>query len=486
MSKTTGKIKILLLEDSPSDAKLVLHTLKKSGLNFDYRHVVNKGEYIESLKGFGPDVILSDHLLASFNSSEALSIARKHAKDTPFILVTGTVSEEFAVSIIKQGASDYLLKNNLSRLAVAVNSALAQKALNEKLKTSEEQFQHTIDGMIDGVQIINFSWQFIYVNNTIAWQYNRAKHELLGRTIQELNPGIETTEMFQQLKKCMHERIVVGIENVFTYPDGGTGWLKLNIQPVPQGILIVSTDITEKKKAYEQLRIQHEKIMQTNADIDRFLYSVSHELRTPICNGLGLIELLRIAENQEDTETAMSMLELCIKNQDAMLHKIRLYTEIMRQDIDYEEIDFQLIFDECLVALQHLDKYRQVSVNLVVEGLYPVISNKKRLQILLTNLISNGIEFCQPVHPYVNVKISKATPMFSIEVSDNGCGIVHEHLNKVFDAFFKTTNRHNAQGLGLYFADKIVETLNGKIHLQSVINTGTTVKVNLPNALSES
>ncbi|MBL7931930.1 MAG: response regulator, partial [Bacteroidia bacterium] len=224
----TKIIKILLLEDSPSDAKLLLRCLQKDGLNFEHKIVDSREEFIESFTGFNPDVILSDHQLGGFNSSEALDLARKHMRNVPFILVTGSVSEEFAVSILKQGATDYILKGNLSRLTVAIRAALAQKEASDKLKQSEENFQNTIDGMVDGVQIIDSEWKYLYVNNTVVAQSKFRKEELLGRTMMECYPQIEGTEMFRQLQKCMTERIIIEMENEFAFPDGTREWFKLN------------------------------------------------------------------------------------------------------------------------------------------------------------------------------------------------------------------------------------------------------------------
>ena len=100
-------LKILMLEDLPEDIGLIEHVLKKEGIEFISHYADTKEEYVRALDDFQPDVILSDHALPQFNSVEALSICRKNSLNIPFILVTGTVSEEFAVSCLKQGALRY-------------------------------------------------------------------------------------------------------------------------------------------------------------------------------------------------------------------------------------------------------------------------------------------------------------------------------------------------------------------------------------------
>ena len=117
------RLKILHLEDFPEDAELVARHLRKAGFKFETLLTDSEADFTEALKHFTPDVILSDHSLASFDSHEALKIVKGMGLKVPFILVTATVSEEYAVSIIKDGASDYILKDRLQRLPNAITVA---------------------------------------------------------------------------------------------------------------------------------------------------------------------------------------------------------------------------------------------------------------------------------------------------------------------------------------------------------------------------
>src|SRR6201996_6512468 len=120
-------LKILHIEDIPSDAELIERTLKKSGIEFQKLLVDTKEEYIKALDNFNPDIILSDHSLPSFNSLEALKILKQRGANTPFILITATVSEEFAVSIMKEGASDYVFKDRPHRLPTTSINAVEKE-----------------------------------------------------------------------------------------------------------------------------------------------------------------------------------------------------------------------------------------------------------------------------------------------------------------------------------------------------------------------
>ncbi|HKC37047.1 MAG TPA: response regulator, partial [Chitinophagaceae bacterium] len=103
-------LKILLLEDSYTDAEIIKRLVKKTKPDCDFLLAMNKNDFLKALDEFSPDVILSDNTLPQFDATEALQIVRNRSLQVPFILVTGTVSEEFAAGIMKQGADDYILK----------------------------------------------------------------------------------------------------------------------------------------------------------------------------------------------------------------------------------------------------------------------------------------------------------------------------------------------------------------------------------------
>jgi signal transduction histidine kinase len=136
-----SKLRILMLEDARDDAELIGRSMIKAGLSFESKRVDTKDDFSEALANFKPDVILSDHSLPQFNSLDALKVCKQKGLSIPFILVTGTVSEEFAVTCLKEGADDYLLKSNLVRLSSAVQNALRQRELQEQRKNAEAELR---------------------------------------------------------------------------------------------------------------------------------------------------------------------------------------------------------------------------------------------------------------------------------------------------------------------------------------------------------
>jgi PAS domain S-box-containing protein len=155
-----------------------------------------------------------------------------------------------------------------------------QKRAEHALRQSEERYRNTLDNMLEGCQIIGFDWRYLYVNDAVARHGHKSKEMLLGSTMMEIYPGIENTDMFAALRRCMTERTPNYMENEFTYPDGTTGWFDLAIQPVPEGVFVLSVDITERKRM-EKVQAAIYRISQAAAfteNIDELYRSVHHIL----------------------------------------------------------------------------------------------------------------------------------------------------------------------------------------------------------------
>ncbi len=141
----------------------------------------------------------------------------------------------------------------LEEMGLDISFALETMDTEGKKRQLEERYRRTLDDMLEGCQIIDFDWRYVYVNDAVARHGKRAKHELLDHTMMEMYPGIENTELFAVLRDCMENRVARQLENEFTYPDGSVGWFDLSIQPAPEGIFILSVDVTERKRAEDAL-----------------------------------------------------------------------------------------------------------------------------------------------------------------------------------------------------------------------------------------
>jgi PAS domain S-box-containing protein len=140
---------------------------------------------------------------------------------------------------------------------------VTERSRSEKaLKEVENRLQISFEHMIEGCQIIDYDWRYVYINTAAAKQGRKTKEELLGYSMMQVYPGIDRTEMFNYLRNCMTNRVPHQLENEFTFPDGSKGWFELHIEPVPEGILILSMDITKNREIEAELnkyrfRLEH-------------------------------------------------------------------------------------------------------------------------------------------------------------------------------------------------------------------------------------
>ncbi|MFA6455400.1 MAG: PAS domain S-box protein [Bacteroidota bacterium] len=137
----------------------------------------------------------------------------------------------------------------------AVERERSKRLLTEtKLNVTEESYRVTMDTMLEGCQILDFDWKYRYLNKTAEQHNRRSNEELLGQQYHDKWPGIESTAVYSKLKRCMEERTYLQFETEFTFSDGTQRWFDLRVQPVPEGIFILSIDITDRIRADEKLR----------------------------------------------------------------------------------------------------------------------------------------------------------------------------------------------------------------------------------------
>jgi PAS domain S-box-containing protein len=172
------------------------------------------------------------------------------------------------VIIIQRGIAQ---RRKLIEIIRTDNEELEKKVEERaaSLAKSEERFRTTLENMMEGCQIIGYDWKYIYLNRTAEFHNLRSNKELLGNRYMDMWPGIEQTQVFRNIKCCMDERVPLHFENEFEYPDGEKKWFDLSVQPVPEGVFILSFDITKRKTseaAIEESEAKFRLITENSAD----------------------------------------------------------------------------------------------------------------------------------------------------------------------------------------------------------------------------
>jgi PAS domain S-box-containing protein len=171
-----------------------------------------------------------------------------------------------------------------------------EKRVEEKTKEvidREKHYRFLMENMQEGIQVISYDWRFLFVNNAVIFQSKRNNEELVGYTLMEKYPGIEQTELFKVLQRCMKDRTTAHVENEFFFPDNTSGWFELSIQPVPEGLFILSTDISERKEYIERLKVKQSQLAnaQKIAKLARWEWNINENKLTPFSELFELLDL---------------------------------------------------------------------------------------------------------------------------------------------------------------------------------------------------
>ena len=260
--------RILHIEDSKTDADLIKRTLQKSGLSFEYRLAGNEEEVHKSLEEFVPDLILCDHSLPAFNSKMAYAICKEKNPDLSFILVTGAVSEEFAVDMMQTGVDDYLLKTNLQRLPIAIEKVYLKRQ-NEKevqlfrteLNQSETRLRTIFDSSPVGLLLLDKEGIILELNDLtryysmMCFGCELEKNEILLKSI----PEQRRHELKAKIEKSLKGE-KIQCETVYLQQDGSEKTFNLKLSPtvisqgLTSGICMTLEDVTERKKTEEDIK----------------------------------------------------------------------------------------------------------------------------------------------------------------------------------------------------------------------------------------
>ena len=223
-----------------------------------------------------------------------------------------------------------------------------------------------------------------------------------------------------------------------------------------------------------------------NAELDRFVYSASHDMRAPLSTLLGLLELARLNKNDpKEISRYFEMMTDRIHTMEGFIREITDYSRNARLEIKTETVNIKSVIDEVIHSFELLANEAGVEFDVKVDqnpDLH-ISTDTGRLKVVLNNLIANAIKYHDPLKSKRFVKIQATAPnsLCAINITDNGSGIEQEYHDKIFDMFFRASEKSNGSGLGLYIVKQTVEKLGGTITLESKVHIGTKITVDIPN-----
>ncbi|MFO7448080.1 MAG: PAS domain S-box protein [Ignavibacteriaceae bacterium] len=387
---------------------------------------------------------------------------------------------------------NYLRHNSVLVVVVDVTEQLEAE---RELKASEERFRTTLDNMMEGCQIIDFNWRYIYINNIAAKQGHYQTNDFIGKTIMEMYPGIENTEFYEVLKTCMLKRTSKKMTNEFIYPDGSSGWFELDIEPVPEGVFILSTDITREKKLNDELTKHREhledlvkerttQLHAANKELEAFSYSVSHDLRAPLRHIDGFTGLLlKHTKNKLDEKGVhyLNMILDSVKQMGILIDELLIFSRMGRVEMRTTLTDLNKSVKEVISGYSIDIEGRNIEWK--IETLPKVEADPSMIKLVFQNLIGNSLKYTRP-REKVEIEIGRINKDSEviIYVRDNGVGFDMRYIDKLFGVFQRLHHSDEFEGTGIGLANvhRIISRHGGKTWAEGKIGKGATFYFSLP------
>ncbi len=429
-------IHVLHLEDDPPDAELVQAALAEAGLACRITRAQTRDEFETVLRDEGTDIILADFQLPMYDGMSALRLAKELRPDVPFIFVSGAMGEEAAIEALTQGATDYVLKHKLSRLAPAVQRALQESRNRRERKLAQEALQRSnemlrerevfLDTLLKAIPIPIFykdrDGRYLGFNRAFETFFGATKEQLIGKRVFEITvPELariyhaKDSELIESGGEQRYEsqvkntqgvvREVIFNKAVFTDSRGAVS-----------GLIGAILDITDRKRAEEALREHRDHLEElvkyrttelaeakeraeaSNRAKSEFLANMSHELRTPLNAILGFARLMerdpRVLPSQQEN---LAIISRSGEHLLALINDVLDMSKIEAGRISLNKRNFDL--HRVLAVIEEMIRSRagakglQLIVDRATDVPRYIRTDEQKLRQVLINLLGNAVKF---------------------------------------------------------------------------------------------
>ncbi|MBZ0112715.1 MAG: response regulator [Thermoanaerobaculia bacterium] len=489
-------IRVMLLEDSPDDADLVVLELRREGLDIVYERFETAASMKQALSEESWDVVISDYSMPSFDARQALDLLLSTGLDIPFIVVSGTIGEETSVEMMRAGASDYLLKDRLHRLGAAVQRELAavrsrqlRRETEHALIQSETYNRALLRTIPDTIFRISESGTFLDFLSGDAADLTHPTESFLHQRLEDVWPEAVASRFMEAIEIVIEEGGTQAIEYELEV-DGMRRTFESRLAACGPGqVMTVARDVTASRDLEKQVRAS-----QRMEALGRLAGGIAHDFN-------NLMMVIRVSS--EFLREALPPDATAKEDIDAIQMASDRATELTRQLLAFSRRQMQrLQVINVNNVIEDLQKFlRPViaeDIDLVIE-LHPEVGLIKADPAQIEQVLMNVVLNARDAMPsggrlaietstvwlddgYESTKSARVPPgpYLMISVSDTGLGMNEAVQAQIFEPFFTTKGGSKGTGLGLATAFGIVKQSHGFIWVYSEIGQGTTFKIYFP------
>lgn len=521
-------LRVLIVEDSEDDCLLLKNELVRGGYVVTYCRVQTAEGLMGALTEEDWDIVISDHRMPQFSSLAALKLCKEQTSNTPFIVVSGSIGEELAVSAMKAGANDYIMKDNLARLVPAVERELREAESRRQRQSAEqalEQWRRRTESILEaageGICGLDSNGVINFINPRGAKLVGWEADELIGKPLHETvhhSRADGTPFLKQDCSLCASLRDGLAHwmdDEVFWRKDGTVVPIEYTCMPLQEdqkiiGAVLTFQDITERKDAESDLREVNRRLegslvelrcaQQQIVEQERLQAmggmsgGVAHDFNNALSKILGLTELLLTSQEKlRNTETVrdhLRMINGISRDTVRVVQRLHEFHRPRRDTEQFKVIDLNDILEQTISLTEpkwrRETQARGASIHLQMQ-LQPKVSayaDETELREVFTNLIFNAVD-AMPQGGAITVRTRIDELQAIVEISDTGEGMSEEVRRRCFEPFF-TTRSDSRTGLGLASAYGIIQRHCGEIQIRSEVGKGSTFTVRLPVCASES
>jgi PAS domain S-box-containing protein len=488
-----SKPRILFVEDEEAVRSYLAEKLS------DEYIVDTAGNGVEALKAVmrrKPDLVVTDIVMPEMDGVELLRTLRSEpaTRGLPILLISGRAGEAQRIEGFHEGADGYLAKPYSVSELRAVVGAMLQAAELRAEAARRKATQHALaeraallESITDAFYALDRHLRFTYINHRALDYFKKGREELLGRCFGDVFPVIKGTMIETQLEHVLREQCSAAFE---TFSPVSQSWVELNIYPATQGLAVYFRDISDRKRAEQELQRAEESLRQSDRRKSEFLALLAHELRNPlapIANGVKILRLRAAADATSDR--TLDMMERQLK------HLVRLVDDLLdvgritsgKLQLRTQRVAITDVLETAVESIRNRIEIhgQQLVLDIGARDLV-VEADPDRMVQVFANLLANSTKYTERGGRIV-VTLERQGHEAVVAVTDNGIGIPAQSIGEVFEMFSQLENRpthaEGGLGIGLALVHRLVHMHGGIVSAGSEgIGRGSTFTVRLPLA----
>lgn len=487
-------MKILHLEDDVQDCVIIQRWISDENIAAEFVSVDNETDFIRAFNGSRFDVILSDKSIPGFDGLGALRYVRERDANVPFIFVTGSMGETAAIQTMKEGATDYVLKEGLNRLVPAIQRSIHEAELEMRRRHMEEKNREQaqlLDKAQDAIYVIDAEDRILFWNVSAERIYGWPASSAIGRKASSLLPTDPVK--YQEGKKVVLEKGSWMGEIVAANRGGNELFIESRWTLVrdelgqPKTILIIDTDITERK-ALEAKFLRSQRM----DSIGALAGGIAHDLNNALAPVIMGAELLRDCDDEVSRNKFLDVVHSNAQRATGLVKQILSFARGSSNPTGPIQMK-DLISEMAKMIRDTFPKSISLELNFPSQEIWSVQGDTTELHQVLMNLCVNARDAMpkggQLTLTAENVQLDSENALamggspgshVMVSVRDTGTGIPTHVLPRIFEPFFTTKPSDKGTGLGLATVAAIVKHHNGFIDIQTEAGRGTQFKIYFP------